>query len=70
MTTEIEEICRKLRATVAEYGQDKLRMDKVVIISTLSEEKIGGHQCVRSPTISNATLGNCSFRIARYFEDI
>ena len=69
MSTEIDEICRKLRATVREYGQDKMKMGKVVIITTLDCKNIGGHNCVRVPTIGQTTLGNCSFGIARFFED-
>ena len=70
MSEATEEICRKLRATAGEFGQDKMRMDKVVIITTLIDKKIGGHTCIRAPTISETTLGNCSYDVARFFEDI
>ena len=69
MNTEIDAICRKLRLTVAEYGQDAVAMDEVVIITTLHNERIGGHKCVQVPTISEATLGNCRFEVARFFEN-
>ena len=75
MSKVTEEICRKLRATAGEFGQDKMRMDEVVVITplitpTLDNGKVGGHTCIRAPTIGETTLGNCSYDVARFFEDI
>lgn len=66
----VEEICRKLRATASEFGQDAL--NNAVVIDGDSEydcDTIGGHKFIYAPTISNPILAKCGFKVARFFED-
>jgi hypothetical protein len=66
----MEEICRKLRLVVQEFGQDKVSMETVCVIgSDDSVEYVGGHRYIYAPTISVETLAGCSFKVARCFED-
>lgn len=65
-----QEIFRKIRAVVAEYG-DIFRKDKsVCVISDVDYGYyLGGITHVYAPT-GTLTLGNVDFKVARFFEDI
>jgi len=67
-----EIICRKLRATVKEYGQAAI--NNVIIVgpdNDLYGPTIGGHTFIGCPSgVSEYTLSGCSFEIARFFENI
>lgn len=62
-----EEVCRQLRATAQEFGQEALA--NAVIIGNAGIEHCGGHQYIHAPTVSITTLGLCDFKVARFFED-
>lgn len=65
-----ENICKKLRLVVSEFGQDAIKMNEVCIIGSNEHlTEVGGHRYIYAPTISIETLTNCNFKVARYFED-
>ena len=69
-TILIEEICRKLRAVVAEYGQESISMEAICVIgNSPAINAVGGHRYLYAPTISEETLIGVNFKIARFFED-
>jgi hypothetical protein len=63
-----EEICRKLRKTNTEFGYEVLI--KAVVISSNDYTQVGGLDHIIAYTVSNPTLGNVSFNVARFFENI
>jgi len=69
MKEEKEEIYRKLRKTVMEFGQTAVTPAIIIGPSDLGEQ-LSGHQYFIAPTIGSVTLINISFKIARFFEDI
>ena len=68
MTDLKENIARKLRATSLEYG-DIIVKDSIVCSDMELGYDFGGVKQLYCPTISIPTLGNVSFKVARYFED-
>ena len=68
METMREEICRKLRATVAERGQ-KAVTPAVIIGPWDLESPVGGHRYLICLTLAEATLANVDFKTTRFFED-
>lgn len=68
MTKEVrEELCRKLRAVVAERGQASLK--GAVMIGMYDAENVSDIPYVTCPTISVETLGNVDYKTAREFEN-
>lgn len=67
MTSVEDDICRKLRYTVREFGQSLV--DGAVIIGNVDINEVGGHEFIYAPTVSVMTLGQCKFKVARFFED-
>jgi hypothetical protein len=68
MSDYIENVCRKLRLTVQEYGQKEV--DGAVIIgSEYDGDQISGHKYINFPTIADVKLGNVKYSVARFFED-
>ena len=68
MSEYTEDVCRKLRLTVLEYGQKEV--DGAIIIgSEYDGDKIGGHKYVNCPTIGGVKLGCVKYSVARFFED-
>ena len=65
-----EEVCRKLRETVREFGQAKVTPGILVGPYYFDDNQIGGHQHIQCTTLSNIKLANVGFKIARFFEDI
>jgi len=63
-----EEIAKKLRGLVKEFGQSHVQ-DVVLIGPNDFGEFCCGHRYVHSPTAAGFTLGKCSWKVARYFED-
>jgi hypothetical protein len=64
-----EDICRRLRETVKEFGQKEVT--GAIIIGNLDISScVGGHKYLIAKTISNHTLANVKFKVARFFEDI
>ena len=63
-----EEICRKLRETVKEFGQREVA-GAVIIGSDDILSFVGGHTYLIAKTISITTLGNVEYKVARFFED-
>jgi hypothetical protein len=63
-----EEICRKLRETVQEVGQD--RITPAIILGPWDlNSPVGGHQYLVAPTLGEATLANTDWKTARVFEE-
>ena len=66
--TEIEEICRKIRACVKEFGEEKIS-NAVVIGNSIHTDQVSNLRYIYAPTISIWTLGMVDFAVARFFED-
>ncbi len=65
----IEEVARKLRATVKEYGRDAL--SQAVIIDCIEmKDQVCGKDYIHAPTVAGPFLGNVKFEVSRFFEDI
>ncbi len=62
-----EELCRKLRAVVAEYGQASLK--GAVMVGSYDTESVSNIPYITCPTISGETLGNVEYKTAREFEN-
>jgi hypothetical protein len=62
-----EEINRKLRETVREWGQARVS-GAIIITNENIGPQCGGHRVLYAPTIST-TLGEVDFKVARSFED-
>lgn len=69
MTSEKEEICRKLRAINTEFSYEEIK-DAVIIGPDIGFDEVSGHEYIRCETLGSYHLGNVSFEIARFFEDI
>lgn len=68
MPKEVKDnLCATIRATVKEFGKDSL--SSAVIIGPYSREYVSDLLYLTAPTILNHTIGNVSFKIARFFED-
>jgi|WetSurMetagenome_2_1015567.scaffolds.fasta_scaffold45402_2 hypothetical protein len=68
MNDYVEEVCRKLRLTVAEYGQKKI--DGAILVgSNYDGDQISGLKYINCPTLFGCRMGNVSFEVARFFED-
>jgi hypothetical protein len=63
-----EEICRKLRACVEEFGQAYVT-GAVILYSGDIGYFTGGHKCIQCPTIAIPKLGNVEYKVARFFEE-
>ncbi len=68
MNEATEEICRKLRNTVKEFGQDRVNGAVIMGPDDLGEQ-ISGHQYVVTKSKCEVILGNVDFKVARFFED-
>ena len=66
-----EEVARKLRAVVKEYGQESLK-NAVIISGEYMDGRIQmcGLPYIDCPTFASATLGKVTYEVARFFEDI
>ena len=64
-----EEICRKLRETTREFGQETVTPATIIGAIGL-ESPVYGHQYVQCPTVFQLTLGNVSWKVARFFEEV
>jgi len=64
-----EEICRKLRETAREFGQEAVTPATIIGAIGL-ESPVYGHQYVQCPTVFQLTLGNVSWKVARFFEEV
>jgi len=62
-----EELFRKMRETVAEYGE--IREAILITNYDFIEGQLGGLSHVYASTISTPTLGNTLHKVARFFED-
>jgi hypothetical protein len=62
-------ICRKLRLTALEFGQNSLANATIIGPDDL-ESPISGINYIMCPTIVEVTLGGVDFKVARFFEDI
>ena len=62
-----EELCRKLRVTIAECGRDSLK--NAVMVGMYDAENVSDIPYVMCPTISVETLGNVDYKTAREFEN-
>ena len=70
MDKDREEICRKLRVTVAMRGRDAMPMDRAVVIGPHDlESPVGGHQYLQCLTLGDYKLCGVDFKTAREFED-
>lgn len=65
---QIEKLCAKLRATVQEFGQSAL--SNAVMVGSLEIDYVSDIPYMTCPTIANETLGNVSYKVARFFENI
>lgn len=63
-----DEICRKLRETVIEFGNNIVSRS-IIITNMLDCKTCGGVTVVVAPTV-NLTLGNVEYKVARFFEDV
>ena len=68
MNNQREEIFRKLRTTVSEFGQEKVT-PAIIVGPYYLDSPISGHQYLMCPTIAEDTLANVDWKIARFFED-
>ena len=66
--SEIEEICRKIRACAKEFGEEKIS-NAVIIGNSLGTDHVSNLQYIYAPTIPGWTLGMVEFKVARFFED-
>ena len=68
METYREEICRKLRETAKECGQNKVN-DAVIVGGYNLVSPVGGHQYIMCPTLGSFKLANVDWKVARVFEN-
>jgi len=62
-----EDLCRKLRATLAECGHASLK--GAVMVGAYDAESVSDIPYVTCPTLSTETLGGVSYKTAREFEN-
>ena len=74
MNEYIEDVCRKLRLTVSEYGQKTIDgaviVDSIKLDGDMKDWQIGGHKYLFCPTMAGPFLGNVPYNVARFFEDV
>ncbi|HHC18930.1 MAG TPA: hypothetical protein ENK81_00805 [Euryarchaeota archaeon] len=68
MSPEIELLCKKLRETVKEFGQESI--DDASIIGCRDLLNVSDVPYIYAPTISEDTLAGVQFDVARFFEDV
>ena len=66
--TEIEEVCRKIRACAKEFGEYSIS-EAVIIGNDHDTDHVSNLQYIYAPTISTPTLGMVEYAVARFFED-
>ena len=62
-----DELCRKLRVTASERGQDSLK--NAVMIGQYKADMVSNIPYITCPTVSIETLGCVDYKTARQFED-
>ena len=69
--SHVEEVARKLRATIKELGRDALK-DAVIVGSEFLDGRLEvcGVPYIDCPTIAETHLGKVDYKVARYFEDV
>ncbi len=66
----IEEVARKLRATVKEYGERDIKNAALIDSYCHTKEEVCGLEYIYAPTVSGPHLARVNWRVARFFEDI
>jgi hypothetical protein len=66
---DVDEICRKLRETAREYGQEALKGAIVLCPYGTNGGQVGGHKCIDVPTLDTERLAYVSWEVARFFEE-
>jgi len=62
-----EDVYRRLRAVVAEFGKNAQGM---ILVSAFDDESFSDVLNVCAPTVSIPTLAKVDWEVARYFEDV
>jgi len=62
-----EDLCKRIRNTVNEFGREYLQ--DAVIIGLYDTAHVSDLKYLTAPTVSEHTLGNVPFEIARFFEN-
>ena len=70
MNHNVEEVCRKLRETVKEFGQAAIDNTIIVGSDDTIGDSISGHKYVYAPTVGDFKLASTTYKIARFFESI
>jgi len=64
----VDTLCAAIRSTIQEFGKNILK--DAVIIGPYEATSVSDIKYLYCPTIASHTLGNTSFEVARFFEDI
>jgi hypothetical protein len=70
MEDYVEEIARKLRAVVKEFGESAIENAVIVDSKELLRHTVCDLKYIHTPTLSGPVLGCVSYHVAKFFEDV